>query len=228
MEGMFVIGNLAMLRDKENTKWPAILRDLEKEGYIGQSLPLWCQVHPKAVTHAKDPSDFSHCPEGGSQEPCNMRLPCGHVCRSPCNLLDREHKQIYKCQQKCNKLLLYICEHLCQQKCFHCLVNGCLPCTAQIRKRAECGHYQEMNCSQDLSAFKCMKQCEEILRCHHRCQARCSEPHTTKCMEKVSITMSCGHEVSIECHKSSTKVECPSPCKTLLECGHFCSETCMW
>ena len=63
--GLFVIGNLSMLRDKDYTVWPQILANLSRKGCTGKALPLQCQVHPKSIVMASSSSDFLKCPEGG-------------------------------------------------------------------------------------------------------------------------------------------------------------------
>ena len=226
-KGMFVIGNLSMLRDKDNTKWPAILGQLDKEGFVGDGLPLCCQNHPQEAIIAKTPQDFSKCPEGGCQKPCNFRLECGHVCRSLCHPIDREHKLIYKCQQTCKKKLK--CGHECSSKCYECQ-DGCLPCQVNVaRILSQCGHEVRMTCSRDPSTFTCRKRCSKlIVGCGHRCQNKCSENCTqySKCQEKVNKHLLCGHTAPAPCSVNVNDFSCPIPCKKPLDCYHPCKGTC--
>ena len=226
-KGMFVIGNLSMLRDKDNTKWSAILGQLDKEGCVGDGLPLCCQNHPQEAIIAKIPQDFSKCPEGGCQKPCNFRLECGHVCRSLCHPIDREHKLIYKCQQTCKKK--FKCGHECSSKCYECQ-DGCLPCQVSIACiLPQCGHEVRMTCSQDPAMFFCQNSCNKlIVGCGHHCQNKCSENCTpySKCQEKVIKPLLCGHTAPVSCSVNVIDFSCPIPCMKPLDCYHPCKGTC--
>ena len=226
-KGMFVIGNLSMLRDKDNTKWPAILEQLDKEGCVGNGLPLCCQNHPQEATIAKTPQDFSKCPEGGCRKQCGFRFECGHVCRSLCHPTDREHKLIYKCQQTCEKKLR--CGHECSSKCYECQ-DGCLPCQVNVaRVLPQCGHEVRMTCGQDPVTFFCRKRCDKlIVGCGHCCQNMCYENCTpcSKCQEKVNKRLLCGHTALVSCSVKVTDFSCPIPCMKPLDCDHPCKGKC--
>lgn len=223
--GLFVIGNLSMLRSKDTTKWPAILNQMDREGHVGDGLPLCCQVHPKEVTIAKEAEDFSKCPEGGCLQKCGFRLDCGHVCRSPCHPIDQEHKSIYKCQQSCSKMLP--CGHKCIRKCFECL-DGCLQCQTVVKKLLNCGHPVKIKCHKDPSEVSCNSKCSRILDCGHQCWKKCSEPcgSSSTCKTKESRRLPCGHSVSIPCSTSENEFICTVPCNKTLDCGHNCVGTC--
>ena len=223
--GMYVIGNLSMLRDKDDTKWPAILIDLEKHKFLGTGIPLCCQNHPDNVIRAETPEDFSKRPEGGCGKVCGFRLPCGHACRSPCHPKDKEHKLLYKCHQVCQKGLP--CGHLCQSKCFNC-IDGHSPCSVRVAKVIpKCQHIIEMRCGTSPDTFPCSRPCNKFLHCGHQCQERCSVPCTKKCMVYLNVTLSCGHTMSdVPCFLSHTDIKCSHPCRALLECGHECAGTC--
>jgi hypothetical protein len=227
-KGMFVIGNFSMLRDKGNTKWPAILVDMDKQGLVSDGLPLHCQNHPNEKVIAKVPEDFSKCPEGGCQKRCNYRLECGHVCRSLCHPVDREHKEIYKCRQDCSKELP--CGHSCTQKCFECSKNGCSPCQINVERHLPtCGHVVRMKCSQPIENFKCYKRCNKnIPECGHRCQRKCYETCTPveKCTTKVNKQLPCGHQSHVPCNVNESDFKCEVPCDKLLDCGHRCVGSC--
>ena len=229
-KGLFVIGDLSMLRAKENTKWPAILAELDGKGFVGNGLPLHCQNHPNEKLIARTPQDFSKCPEGGCQKMCGVRLECGHVCRSPCHPLDTQHKLIYKCMQKCPKVLLP-CRHECSRKCFECTNNGgCSLCQINVsRILPACGHEVRMKCSQSADSFICRKRCEKLVRgCNHQCQNKCHEPCTPpeKCSKIVLKVLPCGHETGVPCSVSEDEFPCTSPCKMQLDCDHECNGTC--
>ena len=225
-KGMYVIGNFSMLRNKEKTKWPAILAELDGKGFVGSGLPLCCQIHPKEVIIAKAPDDFSKCPEGGCLKQCNSRLECGHVCRSPCHPIDREHKKMYKCQQECCKDLP--CGHKCRSKCYQCQ-DGCTPCTTKVPRILEhCGHEVRMKCSTDQSTFECYRKCERLIGCNHQCQNKCFEDCTPTriCQAKVDKKLPCGHVVPTKCSIPVSSLQCPIPCNKILDCLHDCAGTC--
>ena len=225
-KGMYVIGNFSMLRGKDDTKWPAILEELDKNGYVGDGLPLCCQVHPKEKIIAKIPQDFSKSPEGGCQKQCGLRLECGHVCQSPCHPIDRDHKMMYRCQQLCNKRLP--CGHKCNNKCYMC-ENGCPPCEINVSRILLCCHEVRMKCNEDSTKFLCYRPCERRIRCGHKCQNKCSQICTSMdaCQKKISKSLPCGHVLSIPCSTPESLVSCPVPCKKQIEsCSHTCKGTC--
>ena len=61
-EGLYIIGNGSMLKDKDFTKWPEILAYLERENCIGNGLPLYCQNHPSDRDIMFKPDDFKKTP----------------------------------------------------------------------------------------------------------------------------------------------------------------------
>ena len=225
--GMYVIGNLSMLRNKDDTKWPAILNDLERNGFVGTGLPLSCNCehNTKEVVKAETPEDFAKRPEGGCGKICGYRLPCGHACRSFCHPIDKEHKRVYKCHRICNKPLQ--CGHYCQSKCYKC-IDGHPSCTKKVNKIIpSCKHTIEMDCGKNPIGFPCPRKCEKYLDCGDPCQELCSMPCTKKCEVTKSIPLVCGHTECVPCFLSKSAIKCSKPCKTILDdCGHQCTGTC--
>ena len=227
-EGMYVIGNFAMLRDKKDTIWPKIIDQMEREGYLGEGLPLCCQIHTQEKIIAKTAHDFSKSPEGGCRKQCGARLDCGHMCMSPCHPLDSEHKTLYRCQQNCGQTLPN-CNHKCARRCYDCL-NGCPPCEMNVSKKLPyCGHDVRMRCCDDPSKFQCNKPCDKrISNCGHKCQSKCSQPCTPHnlCQEPVPQRLSCNHITTVPCSDQSS-IECQEPCnKKIDSCQHDCKGTC--
>ena len=221
--GFFVIGNMSMLQDKDDTVWPQILADLSERGCIGQALPLHCQLHPKTVVMASTANDFLKCPEGGCQLRCNFRLNCGHTCPRLCHPIDQEHKYA-KCKQKCQNKLE--CGHICKYKCFEC-IEGCRPCSEPVVRRIDlCRHEIKMPCHQDPSTFACPEPCSHILNCRHICQEFCSVPCTQNCNILVEKKLLCDHVKNIPCYLDVSKAECRKPCDAFLDCGHKCPGQC--
>ena len=219
--GMYVIGNLTMLRDKDNTVWPEILTDMDQKQNIGKALPLCCQIHSDQKVAAKTAEDFSQCPEGGCKKPCGTRLKCGHVCPRLCHPYDMEH-QNHSCRKQCTKTLP--CGHQCTRKCYEC-AEGCQGCKIIVPKRMpDCGHTMSLQCHVDPRKQKCIMQCSKLLGCGHLCQEMCSQPCTVKCMVPDTMSLSCGHSVDGRCYEKD--ILCPKPCQKQLDCEHLCSSTC--
>lgn len=220
-QGLYIIGNLLMLKDKITTVWPKVISKLP-QGCLGEAIPLYCQVHPQEKNDAKTPEDFLKCPEGGCQKKCETRLQCGHVCRLICHPYDREHIK-YKCIQKCPKVLP--CGHKCRRKCYECS-KSCKPCSVKVEKTLDCGHTVLSPCSAEFVSIECSKHCGKRLRCGHLCQEKCSNPCTVKCTVQVDKALPCGHTVLVACHLSTDTIVCPVPCGSLLDCEHTCPGTC--
>ena len=221
--GFYVIGNLSMLRDRNDTVWPEILMDLLRKHRTGKALPLYCQNHPHSVIMASCAKDFLKCPEGGCQQKCSVRLNCGHSCPRLCHPIDKEHEYV-KCRQNCSKILK--CGHYCKNQCWMCK-DGCLPCNEIVMKRMYlCGHEIQMLCHEDPFTYSCTKPCEKVLRCGHLCQELCSKPCTKKCFVEVPKELPCGHTRMVPCFLDACAAECREACNELLDCGHACSGDC--
>lgn len=223
-KGLYVIGNLSMLCRKDKTVWPEIIQDLEQRQCIGEALPLYCRVHQKKRVFAAVPEDFHRCPEGGCDELCNTRLPCGHCCPRICHPDDCNHER-YRCLKDCPETLP--CGHRCVRRCYECF-TGCKPCSTMVAKVLPvCNHTANMPCSADPVEFLCLELCGKPLKCSHTCQNKCSEPcNLVKCNIKVEKTLQCGHKVSEPCHIPSRKISCGKKCTSVLECEHPCTGTC--
>lgn len=223
--GLYVIGNLSMLRDKGETKWPEIIHHLEKEQCIGMGLPLYCQVHQDDKVAIRYPSEFRQRPEGGCTRKCGTRLACGHACGRICHPKDREHKTTI-CSKVCGKV--FPCGHNCKRKCYECQKKQrCLPCSERVQKvLPHCGHSVKLACSADSALVSCPLPCGKVLPCGHQCQNTCSVPCNVRCMEKIKKLLPCGHTVSVSCSESPVLAICPVTCGEKLECGDMCSGTC--
>ena len=221
-KGLYLIGNLSMLRGKENTVWPEIISDLEQKGCIGKALPLYCRVHRKNKVFAEMPEDFHKCPEGGCDQLCRSRLTCGHICPRVCHPKDMNHAD-YKCLRDCPRSLP--CGHKCTRKCCECS-SGCNPCATVVQKTISCGHQVSIPCTANAATYTCPRLCEKLLVCGHSCQNSCSEPCTVKCSVQIKKTLPCGHSVKESCYRPAEKIKCLMKCDALLECGHRCVGTC--
>ena len=228
-KGFYVIGNLSMLRDKENTVWPQILANLSQKRYSGKALPLYCQLHPDTKVMASCEKDFSKCPEGGCQKQCKARLDCGHSCQRLCHPVDQEHKMT-KCKQVCSKPLA--CGHNCKHECWKCKAKGqCFPCIVAVSKKiTRCGHDVSMPCHQDPFTFNCPVKVTKELPCGHSCKAPCwINVDYILCKEPCKSQLDCGHYCSGECdacHRGRLHIPCQSKCGRTQVCGHSCNFPC--
>lgn len=221
-KGLYIIGNLSMLRGKDKTIWPEIISDLEEHQCIGKALPLYCRVHG-GDNFVEEPDDFRKCPEGGCDQPCKARLPCGHSCPRICHPNDMDHTKS-KCLRDCPKSLP--CGHKCMKRCHQC-TSGCGPCSTMVsRVLPVCAHEIIMQCSHDAACLSCPRLCGKLLKCGHTCQNTCSKPCNLKCSVEVEKSLQCGHLVKELCFRFTSKIECPEKCKALLECEHQCVGTC--
>lgn len=222
-KGLYIIGNLSMLRGKDKTLWPEIISDLEQQQCIGNALPLYCRVHKERKILVAVPEDFRKSPEGGCDQLCRTRLPCGHFCPRICHPNDMSHAK-YKCLRDCPKTLP--CGHKCGNKCYQCS-SGCSPCSTTGHKVLPgCGHEVDMPCSANPLHYSCPRLCGKIMRCGHNCQNTCSMPCNLKCLVETEKTLPCGHKIKDLCSRLTDKTKCPGKCEALLECGHPCVGTC--
>ena len=219
-KGFFCIGNFNMLK-VYSPIWEQIICDMESSGFIGEGIPLRCQIHPEMTFMATLAKDFEeNAPDGGCIKPCNYRLSCGHVCSMSCHMKDKEHKE-YKCRKPCLKK----CHegHKCGYRCY----EECPPCTENVEKKMKrCGHLQKMKCHQDPKVFNCQARCSKQCKNNHPCNRLCFEA-CGACEVKVLKTMSlCDHEQMVPCHIDPTSIPCRALCLKPCERGHPCQKYC--
>ena len=219
---LYVVGNFEMLRQIDGTPWPGIIEDVEKRGFLGNAMPLFCSIHPDTKTMVSSAADFTKVPEGGCSKPCGIRLRCGHVCPRTCHVADKEHAKV-PCMKSCEKQLP--CGHKCKGRCYECS-KGCKLCSEPVTKLLPCGHQEVLPCYKSPVDHKCTKPCLKPLPCGHTCQKRCSEPCVVKCAINVRRVLGCGHSQKVPCSIAPSDYKCQEQCATLLECGHPCPGTC--
>ena len=219
---LYVIGNFEMLRQIDGTPWPGIIQEVERQGSLGNAMPLFCSNHPGKKTFVSSAADFTKVPEGGCSNPCGTRLRCGHACPRTCHVADKDHAKV-QCMKSCEKQLP--CSHKCKGRCYECS-NGCKPCSELLTKHLPCGHQEVLPCYKSPSDHKCFQPCSKMLPCGHSCQKRCSEPCTVKCPVRVRRTLGCGHDQNVPCSIAPSDHKCLKPCGISLECGHPCPGTC--
>ncbi|KAF2727336.1 hypothetical protein EJ04DRAFT_595293 [Polyplosphaeria fusca] len=133
--GFYIFGNAEMLAAQSET-WAQVITILHGKKNknknknkttadgtrrVGYQLPLECRNHGNK-SWIQDLNDWDYT-NGGCDEVCRCKLPCGHTCMLRCHPFD--NTQI-NCTQKCLKRL--DCGHQCSAIC-------CDPCKCQYCKR---------------------------------------------------------------------------------------------
>ncbi|XP_071959185.1 NFX1-type zinc finger-containing protein 1-like [Antedon mediterranea] len=218
-KGFFCIGNMKLLAAKDKN-WGKIVKGLKQKKLIGDTIRLCCQNHPEASLDICEPKDFDNCPEGGCKKPCSYKMQCGHVCKKLCHSYDPEHKNI-KCLEPCSRMTCtfgHPCTLYCYQKCKD-------NCDVQIERHLPCEHKLTLPCFKNKGTVVCVSDCQKILRCHHACKEKCSQPCTAVCCKVVNKSLPCGHNGEYKCYVTDP-LDCSSRCAFSLKCGHLCEGTC--
>lgn len=175
-----------------------------------------CQHKAFMACHV-DPGKFK-CPV-----PCDIRLPCGHMCKRNCHVLyDPDHLG-YMCDQPCPRSPDGCSDnHKCKRLCF----EDCGLCYLPANKKAPCGHTNKVYCSTQVDEIICEKKCKRILPCGHHCPKLCKDP-CGDCRVRVGKPVpECQHIVQVECGKPAEKSDCSGRCTLDLPCGHKCQARC--
>jgi hypothetical protein len=199
--GMYIIGNTDTYSNVN--MWQKVIGILEASGSVGQSFGLCCPRHPDTEIQVSQPEEFARLsPEGGCRLMCDRRLDsCGHRCQTMCH--SESMHQVFACQQPCQRLH-QPCNHSCQKStcgedCGNCLIK-------LNNVSLSCGHSKDdVYCylTQDVGKIYCdTLVSKNVPRCGH------------------TVVVPCSQEVASEFF------ECPTACKTILDCGHVCLGTC--
>ena len=223
-KGLFVIGNFELL-SSQSKLWTQILCTAQKEGIVGDGLPVICSNHPDDKALMFRSEDFDCRPLGGCGLPCGYRLNCGHLCGLTCHGYDQLHEK-YLCGKPCTKSCHR--DHPCQKKCF----EDCGDCLVKVPKVVpHCGHEDMIPCYLPPEDAICSLPCEEILEdCEHQCRGICGQCKERSkhalCTKRVQYLWPCGHMETVKCHQKPPEHPCPHPCEATLDCGHKCKGTC--
>lgn len=102
-KGLYCIGNFDCLVHKSEL-WQKLIAKLKDQKAFGNALEVYCQNHTDSKFLMKSKHDFNQAPEGGCKLQCNNKLPCGHLCKSTCHIIDKEHINRYReCREMCKK-----------------------------------------------------------------------------------------------------------------------------
>ncbi|CAF1076922.1 unnamed protein product [Adineta ricciae] len=230
--GLFVLGNMDILAEVDE-KWKQIMTSLVETNHIGSGLCLSCRQHPEDKTIADKIESFAQRPEGGCRKRCDARLKCGHCCESLCHNYDLEHAEVTCHQKCYERLSCgHLCQKQCHYENFNrhdqcrVTVDKKIPeCGHEIRvhcsetpdvkgcqktspARLPCGHIINVPCHllespDELKRYPCLKPCNTILACEHKCVGTCST-----------------------CFTGRLHVPCGQKCERELICSHVCKESC--
>ena len=154
-KGMYLIGNSELMAMKSKDMWTPVINILHERRQVGYGMPIVCNKHPHYKNTIFEPEQFEQVsPDGGCYEPCNMSLPCGHVCQYKCHSDDPEHIGVH-CIQPCLRLHSK-CGHPCPKLCF----DNCGQCEFPV------GDIKLPNCDHILKNAKCWQnRNKDLLDC---------------------------------------------------------------
>ncbi|KAF1993893.1 NFX1-type zinc finger-containing protein 1 [Amniculicola lignicola CBS 123094] len=199
--GMYLIGNTDTYSNIN--MWQKVVDMLRASESVGDSLHLCCPRHKDTPIQVFQPDDLPRLsPEGGCREACLWRLPdCGHMCQARCHS-ESMHK-VFSCPQPCQRLH-EPCKHLCQKQTCG---EDCGKCLIKLKDvPLPCGHFKsDILCylAQDPGAICCDTRVQKMVAgCNHM------------------VEVSCSLDVTLD------RYRCPTPCATILSCGHPCPGIC--
>lgn len=199
--GMYLIGNTDTYSNIR--MWQKVIDMLRASDSVGNSLGLCCPRHKDTLIQVSEPDDFPRLsPEGGCRQACLWRLPdCGHMCQARCH--SESMHNVFSCPQPCQRLH-DPCKHACQKQTCG---EDCGKCLIKLKDvRLPCGHFKD-----DIFCYLAQ------------------DPGAIYCDTLVQKTVpGCNHTVEVACSLDVTldRYRCPTPCATILSCGHPCPGTC--
>jgi hypothetical protein len=218
--------------------WAKVVEIFKNRDLIGPTLRLQCPRHPTVSLTISNHRDFETiAPEGGCQEACGQRLPCGHSCELFCHSEVR-HK-VAPCRKPCERGRPE-CRHSCPKQCS----DPCGPCmTAVTDIKLPCGHILlRLECFKSQNLEESKPRCEikvrrALPRCSHMADMKCWEDvETFKCKMICQGAIGCGHHTcSNPCYKctnspaarASEHAPCRQECNADLKiCSHRCVQPC--
>lgn len=152
-QGLILIGSSHTLLHASSTAarehWGVILQQLQAAGQIYPGLPAVCQQHSFRLPMLDSAAAFlQHAPDGGCNEPCMAKLPCGHTCKLRCHSYDRDHLRVF-----CDEPVYDLCSegHLTTRLCSSSK-SVCSTCI-EIRQMEEkrCKDQQKLLCHANAS-----------------------------------------------------------------------------
>ena len=247
-KGFYIVGNASLMRGVG--MWHQIVDALSAKGKIGSGFRTCCPRHPNRVYSVYSPDQWDQIPE--CQIPCGTELPCGHVCTMKCHAPslhervgcdkpcprrheDCGHACMKPCGEKCGDCsfplqnITLSCGHEATQTCADTRKTDQILCNIPLKSvQLPCGHWQEVRCCSKDAASKCTEKCSHTLRCGHPCGGTCCnctvKNRHSRCSSACSKELPCGHRCAAPCH-GGTCPPCRLPCQR--SCRHGgCSKVC--
>ena len=242
--GMIIVGSSqTFLKKHKKSLLGKVIQSLKDDNLFGDYLSFICKQHKKETRISNIDEFKKKCIDGGCDELCNSRLPCGHKCPRKCHPSDLQHK-FTQCFQPCARRFKD-CEHKCKRQCY----EDCL-CEVQITyKFPTCSHSTTIKCYEKNNNIKCRKLIDvKLPYCNHIKQVQCFLIQENKdksidkmdkifrtCRENCGFALNCGHECRTSCMECvhgnyPNKKTLLEPCKVKtphkLKCKHDCVGTC--
>lgn len=244
--GMYLLGSskTLLLSSSKTSLWPKVIDTLRAAGQLGTALPIRCTRHKtgNSIATVADFDKFS--PDGGCNLECNIKMPCGHICRKRCHNDDPEHKYV-RCNEPCLRTSCkrLLDPHPCELPCS----DKCKPCNKKVNvAMVGCGHMQSIPChkSDDLSKVTCKSPVTVNLQCGHKIDVPCNEwtsqpdlrAYLHKCNLECGQMLGCTHLCKGKCgdcfttklttNGKTSHVDCSTPCGRIDNCGHACGKLC--
>ena len=207
---------------------------VEKELPCKHKLLLPCHRNPK---------------ECKCRKKVDVQLMCGHITSLICSTMSAELQKVsckFKTKRKlpCDHEITIPCyknpmEHVCEEEteitlfCGHKKFTTCSKarhgqrdeiCDTKVMRRLQCGHEQNMLCSDNPMEHVCEEEAEIILSCGHKKLTTCSTvrhgQHGEICDTKVMRRLHCGHERKMLCSDNPMEHVCEEEAQITLSCGH--------
>jgi hypothetical protein len=222
--GMYIFGSskTILLNDRDSLLGKAV-NTLQARGQLGNDLiQIRCDRHPAKEIIVRAPEDFNRLsPDGGCQQPCGSRLPCGHMCPRCCHENEEDRHPSITCIQAC-PIFCSGCQQPCQKLC-----GESCRCATPVEIALSCGHMHTIPC------WKRTQSIENI-----ECTTLVQRPATAKCAHS-GLRITCNTASKLRealnhwtTHKDCIGFEkilafCAEPCQgERQQCGHRCKQRC--
>lgn len=161
------------------------------------------------------------------EQPTRVTCSSGHESVVACSISRQRNAVDKLCEFEVRVML--VCGHSVEQPCKRDRhkIRSSADCEEFVKLVLPCGHETEVPCKEKDEKFTqatCQFPIEETLECGHRITRKCSE--IVQCTEKVTVSLSCGHAVVIDClnlaGENSAQEGCEVKCGDIMRCGHRC------
>ena len=204
--GMYLVGCDQILC-QANPLWLEAVTRCAEHNALSEFFPAMCERHhtPLYFSCARD-FDEKVNRQGGCQNLCKTKLPCGHECMQACHACDFDHSQA-RCTLPCERGHP-VCGHRCTRKCY----EECGVCEELVDYTcAHCQSTQKIPCWRRSQPPRCKNMYEGLLPCRHKISGPCwqwvcpdgLQDLQRQCKEPCTECMPCGHKCTQQCHYGS-------------------------